>query len=633
MYKLYLVCAVTACMLLSLPLAANADTQPEVTILVTAEMLPQLASQSIASATVITAKDMEEQGAIAASDAVQLVPGVMLRQSGQPGSAATVYIRGAKSNQVLVLVDGQRLSSPAFFSGTDLSKYPVEDIARIEVIRGPASCLYGSEAIGGVINIITKRNTEPGGEASAGYGSNGRQNRRVSLRGTAGPAKFRMSADSPRYDGTRPNSDFAASNVTGAVDIPLFSGWETTLKAERYCDELGLPGPAIMVQPPLGGPLVMYNDLDDRQWWDRSNVGITFTRPQNSGELVLRTYQMDQQLHNVAPGTDWIGDPVVYDSLIKGKTRVSEFHWGFEQGKHRTIVGAETRTDDYDDLEEGPSPSHQIESITNNAFYAQDRWRIGNGTDMVYGARLDNHSTAGSKVTPRVGITTEIKPGSRLRASYSEGFRAPNFVELYYPEGPWGPGYSGNPDLEPEKSKQYEIGFNSTQGDDSFDFAIFHTSTRDLIQATSSTPYENIGSARQQGLEFTWEHRLPSSARVALSCSYIDAMNLTTGERLNGIPQTQASLSVAKRSGSWDITLTGHMFGSIPDLSFNPVTYESTPVTLPGRAIFDISLIGNAGGVIRPYIIIRNVTDTTYELVADYPSEGFSIEAGINSVW
>jgi outer membrane cobalamin receptor len=623
MYKVLLIVLLAAS--LSTPLFAQSD-EAEVTVVVTAERTPQPASQSISTATVITAKEIREQGARSVADVLRFVPGIALRSYGQPGSVATAIVRGTKANQLLVLVDGERVSSAGFISGADLSKFPVDEIARVEVIRGPVSSLYGSDATGGVINIITKRPTGEGGQTTLGFGAHGRAEKTLSFRGSSPDGStWQFTGSTPAFDGIRPNSDYAATNISTRMILPSVKGWELSLRGEQYNDSLGLPGS----DPSHTG----YVDLDDRQWWKRRNLDISAKRQVGAGRFEWRTYRLEQELHNNAPGFDWMLNPVVYDSLITGTTQVMEANYSVERGKHKLIFGGDYRNEAYDDIETGASPSTQHNSIWNRALFVQDRIGLTPKTDLVLGTRYDDHSAAGGKMTPRVGITHAVSPRMRARASFAEGFRAPNFVELYYPEGPWGPGYSGNPSLKPENSSQYEIGFNLALGNDSIDLAVFHNSVRDLIQATSSTPYENIGHARQRGIELTWERRLGSSANLSLSYSYLDAENRTAGERLPGIPHNLISLTAAGMVQSWEIGLTGRWTDKRPDLAFDPVTWASSDVMLPGRVVMDLTLARHDGKRIEPYMTIRNLTNAAYEEVVGYRAEGRSIELGVRSAW
>lgn len=603
------------------PAPADDPAEEEVTVVVTADRVLQPISQTIATTAVITAKEIRESGAQTVADALRIAPGVGVRQSGQVGALATTSVRGSSSNQVLVLVDGQRVSSPAFFSGTDLAKFPVTNVARIEIIRGPASSLYGSEAFGGVINIITKSPGEAGGEVTYGHARNGRAERALRVQGSAGPLNWQLNGAFPGYDGIRPNSDFSATDLSARVVMPDLAGWNLSLRGNTYHDKLGLPN----ADPNHTG----FFDPDDRQWWDRNSLDLTGTRALGSGELELRASHNMQRLFNHAPG-DW----GTYDSDITGVTKTVEALYHVTRGAHQLAFGGEYRNDEYDDIESGASPSEQHEAVYNRAVYLQDRWSLSEATDLVLGGRLDDHATAGSKLTPRVGINHRLGSGLRLRASYAEGFRAPNFVELYYPAGPWGPGYSGNTGLKPETSRQYELGINRHWAGNDVDLAVFTTNVTNLIQATSATPYENVGRTRQRGIELSWQRRLGGNTALECTFSHLNAVNRTTGARLLGQPNNKATVTVSTRvRGVWDVALTGRWTDDRPDLVFDPETFSSNPVTIPDFMVFDLTLTRQGTGNFQPYFILRNLLDRDYEEVAGFATEGFGLETGMRMAW
>jgi len=597
----------------------RADGEPDIKVVVTAERTLQPSGESIAPTAIIPARQIRESGAQTAADAIRMAPGVVLRQAGQPGSAATAYVRGAKQNQVLVLLDGQRLYSPAFFGGTDLSKIPAADIERIEIIHGPVSALYGSEAIGGVINIITRRSEGPSGGAALGFGGHGRAEKSLYLNGGRDKFFWQFSGSLPEYGGMRPNSDWKARDYAARVRLEKLSGWDLAIKAESYYDELGLPG----ADPNHVG----YYDPDSRQWWLRNNFDFSASRQIGKGRLEARWYSISQQLRNLKPG------PFGYESRITGLTRAGEALYRLEAGSHKLILGGELRQEDYNDVEGGYSPSTLQNSLWNRALFFQDRWKLSAGTDLVLGARWDDHSAFGGKFVPRAGISRKTGNNSRLRLSYSEGFRAPNFVELYYPAGLWGPGFSGNPNLRPEQSRQYEVGWNLDAGKSNFDIAFFSTEITDMIQATSATPYQNVGRAREQGLEFSFEHRLSKASRLLFNFTSMDAKNQDSGERLPGIPKNQGNLTFSTLVKNWDLALTGRWSDDRTDVAFDPITWASWPVILPSRTVFDLSITGRRPHSANPYLVVRNIFDLKYDEVAGYPAEDRTMEVGLRYAW
>lgn len=607
MLRLFL--TVVLCALTALPLvAADApqDDQTDVTVVVTAERTLQPVSESIASATVITAKEIRDQGAQSVADVMKLVPGVTVTQNGQTGSLANAHIRGTSMSQVLILMDGQRLTSSAFGGTADLSKIPVTDVARVEVIRGPVSSLYGSDAIGGVINIITKKTVGHKGEAKLGYGSNSRQTRFLMLGDSDDRLTWQLTTDFPAYSGDRANSDYSATDLSGRMTFSDLRGWEVSMHGNYYSDSLGLPGPVSMPS------------VNDHQTWDRNSFDISASRPFGAGSLELRAYTIDQRLRETNP--DWF-----YDSDIAGNTRSVDAVYRFTRGIHNWTVGGEYRTEDYKDIENDTVEADT--DISNTGLFVQDRVALSSALSLLAGARMDDHSTAGSSFTPRVGLNYALPGNSHVRLSYAEGFRAPSLVDLYYNN----PGFSthDNPDLKPEKSRQYELGYNTKVAKDNFDVALFLNEVSDQIvfaqdpADSSEYTFLNVSRTRQQGIEFSWEHPITDVTSLSAFYTYLDAQNLTTHTRLPGIPSNQLGLTLSSKLKSWNAALTGRW---ISERTFGTSTAGSA-------AVFDLTLVRQTDKPLNPYLTIRNLLDTAYEEVAGYPAEGRSIEFGMRSTW
>jgi outer membrane cobalamin receptor len=581
--------------------------EPEITVVVTAERTAQPVSESISSATVVTAKQIREQGAQTVGDALRLVPGVTISQNGQTGSLAIAHLRGTSLSQVLVLVDGQRVSSSAFGGSADLSKFPLADVARIEVIRGPVSSLYGSDAIGGVINIITRQPTRRAGEVKLGFGDFSRQERSMYLSSGQGPVAWQLNAQFPVFSGARLNSDYSAANLSARVLMPSVKGWELSLRGEDYHDSLGLPGSTTWVSP------------NDRQWWDRSGFDIAAKRDIGPGQLELHGYSIDQELREINPD-------FFTNSHIMGTTRASEATYRVDRGTRHWIFGGEYRGESYKDVESGSVL--QDKEITNRALFVQNRIDLSTTTDVLVGVRMDDHSTAGSKVSPRLGVNHAVSGKTRVRASYAEGFHAPTLVDLYYNNF----GTIGNPNLKPEKSRQYELGMNTQIGDDSIDLAVFTNSVVDQIIWLPQPPspgnpfpgtFMNVDQARQRGIELSWDHRIGNSTRLGLFYTYIDARNLTMGSRLPGIPHRQIGLTLSGKMRSWSTALTGRWTDDRP--------YNTGIVA--GRAVFDLTLTRQSEAPSNPYVVIRNLTNVSYEEAQGYPADRRSIEVGMRSAW
>ncbi|HEX2948087.1 MAG TPA: TonB-dependent receptor [Armatimonadota bacterium] len=584
------------------------DKEPDATIVITDTKTPHPVSESIATTTVVTAQTMQKEGAQTALDALRFVPGLTIRQNGEMGGSSSTSIRGLVSKQMLVLVDGQRISSPALISGVDLSKFPTDDISRIEVLRGPASSLYGSDAIGGVINIITKKPTKSGGTATYSIGSHGRSARDFTVKDAGEKVQWLLSGSFPDYDGQRTNSQFAATDFSGRIIFPDVKKWELAVRAENYSDDQGVPGSTFYPSP------------NDKQSFDRNNINLTAKRDIAGGDLDLSVYATQQKLDN---------ESTYGDTSAKGDTYATEANYNYQLGNHQLAFGGEYRKEQYHNIS-APLPEIR-ESISNKAIYAQDRWAIADKTDLVYGARLDDHSTAGSKITPRIGINRAIAKNTNVRASYAVGFRAPNFIELYYNSPDPNYGTIGNPHLKPETSQQFEVGIATQKGKSSLDLALFNTAIRDEITWSAmadplpnyQSTYLNVNRSTHYGAELSYGYTPSKLTNISLSYSYTKAFNSENGQRLTGIPYNMLTLTASQTIHRWDITLSGRWVDERPDFSG----------LAPSFATLDLTIQPNGSGRVLPYLTIRNLTNTSYEEVLGYPAESRSLEFGLRSAW
>ncbi|MEI6519265.1 MAG: TonB-dependent receptor [bacterium] len=592
-----------------------ADSTPDVVMAVTGERQPVPVSESIASVSIITAADIAKTGASNVSELMQLMPGVQINPNGTMGSLSSPIIRGSSGSHVLILIDGKRISTPASYSGADLAKFPVDQIDRVEIIRGPVSALYGSDSIGGVINIITKKNTGSGGALNLSMGNNAHMERSVSAYGDLYGNQWSASGSFPSYNGSRPNSKFRAVDYNIGYTMPKVGNWKLNAGLNHYADKLGLPGPD------------NFANTTDSQWWTRDSIDLGGETKAWKGIVNVRLYHNMQDLTNAYYDSF---AAAMASSLITGSTDVIESTYSRNMKAHEVVGGIEIRSEKYKSISSS-SPT-QKESLDNQAVYVQDRWTIDEDTDVVGALRYDNHSTAGGKLTPRAGLNTKIADNARMRVSFSEGFTAPNFVQLFY-DNPWGAGYDGNPNLKPETSRQVEIGMNYEMGIHTFDFAYFRTKITDLIESDGVTPYKNTNSATRKGIEMTWNARVDKVTNIGATFSLTDAYNDKTLVHSLRLPSTKITAQASRSFKNWDAGIDGIWVSKADDKFFNPSTYATTAVVLPAHAIFNLSLTRTGLKNLTPYFIVRNLTGTNYQSIAGYKAEDRNFEAGVRYKW
>ncbi|KTC39389.1 TonB-dependent receptor [Pseudomonas sp. ABAC61] len=490
--------------------------------LISANRQVEARNDSSAANTVFTREDIDRLQPTSLTDLLQRVPGVQVAQSGGRGSLPNIFIRGTNSAQSLVLVDGQRIGSSS--SGdSNLQFISVEQIERVEVLRGSRSVIYGSDAIGGVIQIFTRRSADSGlhGRMRVAAGSNQTWERSLGLSGGDQRTRFSLGANLDEsagidwthasypsdtdHDGYRNQSlSFTLSHAL-SDDLEVGFNLLDNRGRSRYDNPFAAeqdPYTDFTVSSVSGFIDATVND----RWQSRLELGHSENRDLKRNKLsdersVFNTYR---------------------DSLAwQNDLRLT--------AQHSLILGA----DWYEDrLNTGPvffigsTPQYFAEdSRWNRAAFIQHRFQ-GDSFSTELGLRHDQNQQFGSQNTWSGTLTLPLNPDNDLLLSYSEGFRAPNFSDLYYPD-------SSNPQLKPEHSKSYELQWRSQLTPDSrLETSLYRIDLKDaIIYNISARRPENIGSAQIDGLEaalkqewFGWQ----TSAGVAI----IDPRNRQSGEQL-----------------------------------------------------------------------------------------------------
>jgi outer membrane cobalamin receptor len=570
-------------------------------------------NQPFASITVVTAQQIIDNDLRSLADVLRLVPGVFVQQLGEFGSPAFARIRGIGDNQILVLVNGERVTNPSFGLGADLSSFTTEDISRIEVARGSLSSQYGANAMGGIINIVTDQNEiDTGGWAELGAGSDGRQARSLLLHG-AGKAPWRVGVISPKYEGSQSNSRFGATRILANV-APALGDWKVTVRAHHFQDRADLV--RWVYNPFAGNNLGWVRDTNDRQSSERTNYSISLSRPTaNKGGFGLNSYIIEQQLEQqLSTGI------IITNPAVTGTTKATDFNWNYSINDHNFFFGGEVREEKYD-YDDSETLISQRKKITDKGLFLEDRWVADPMTAVTAGARFDDHSIAGNILSPRVGVIHFLPKGLKLRATYAEGFRSPGFMELYDPN-------SGNADLDAEKSRQYELAVSRTGKTDSLEVIFFQYDIRDFIALSEDDvpQYGNIASTRQRGAELIWQQQLSPKFSYATSYTFLDAKDRSSGERLCGVPRHLAALTTRYEIGkNWQALLSGWYNGGFDG---------ADDLQVPVRVVVDASVVGTFGKYFHPYLTIRNLTNAPLQQEANhFESSGIKYEAGIRTIW
>ncbi|MBU0630781.1 MAG: TonB-dependent receptor [Candidatus Margulisbacteria bacterium] len=455
-------------------------------VLVTGSRFPQPVTLIPWNATIISQiqlKDFTNVG-----EAVRNVAGLDVTSYGYLGAVTSARLRGANSTQVLVLLDGRRLNSPTL--GTfDLGDILTSSIDRVEIVRSPLSALYGSDAVSGVINIITK---EPKDERyiSVTNSSYGTWQYGVKI----GGGNYLLTADYIQSDGFRQNSAYAARNVYGKFTLPL--GFADIIVDGSLYDALkGIPGVPTSESDPASA-----TEPSDRQ----ADRNITIGAALRNDDFSLRAYAntLDQKI-----------DPYIFGvSSNKGWRNGLEWQQNLNVGLGKTLYGIELIED------RGESTLAGAHSVSNYAAFVQDEILFGR-TLFSLSVRGDRHSTAGTSINPRAGLTYQLGRNLALKLSAGSAFRAPTLNELYWNDPAWG--MFGNASLKPEKSTSYNIALERNISDRQIvRVSYYQANLTDMIlwsydPATFQTLATNIGEVQSNGVEFDLEHKFATGKGYA----------------------------------------------------------------------------------------------------------------------
>ncbi|MFN2387332.1 MAG: TonB-dependent receptor domain-containing protein [Thermoanaerobaculia bacterium] len=587
--------------LLAVPALAQAPPPVSDSLVVTATMTPEEERDLGSAATVITREWIEASGARTVVELLREVPGVDVARQGSDGALTSVFLRGANSPHLLVLVDGARMNSP-YFSGYDFSSLTTENIERIEVVRGPFSPLYGSDAIGGVIQIFTRPSSaRPAGRATAEGGSEGQRGLAAFV--SAGVADFAAAASfsDSRSDGHRRNSDWEERGGSLRLDWRPNDVLQIGLEGALRESEVGIPGP-------VGGESPRARQ-EDRE--ERLQVPIRF-RPASGHDASFLFARVASERLYTDPDSD-------FASESRPETLQARVSDTFRAGRHElTAFGSWERWRVSDRSNFGTSLDDDSSTLWGGGV--QDIVSLGRGLVLTAGVRYDRHSDFGEAWSPRGTLAWVDGSGRwKLRASAGSAFRAPSVGELFYP-------FSGNPDLEPERVTSYEVGAARFLGAGSLELSLFWNEYRNLIVFEFSTSLnENVGRARTRGAELI--ARVPVGERAELKAGYtwLDAEDRQTGEDLLRRPRHRAAAAVAWRPlEGWTVTPRIVFVGRRADA--DPLTRAR--VSEPSYLRLDLFTRYDLG-LFEPFARVENVTDRGYQEVRGYPAPGRRFSGGL----
>lgn len=544
--------AVASTALLSIPALAGesqqenlqpqADNQEE--MIVTATRMEQSYSSTLASVTVFDRADIEKFQTQSLAEILSKAAGVSLTRSGGRGAAAGIALRGNQTDHTLFLINGVRVGS-ATLGSTPIELVDPQQIERIEIVRGPKSSLYGSDALGGVINIITRK-------------ANAAQP--ISIRASAGNNKTREASISAGQQWHQLSASFTASTIS----TDGFDNTESTLPPHQDDDGMeqdtfGLNLAYTPVQALTLSLNYKYSDSEteyDTDCTDSTTFASILCSPYSETTVEVAQLAGAWQINKVWNSrlsvshskneSEEFADEIDITTTFSGgifDTKKQEANW---QNDFQ-LAGSTVLSIGYDYLNEKVSGStaYDVSERENDAVYLQLQWRH-NGFSSNLGARSDDNEQFGSHDTYTATFGYEFSHGFKVIASYGEAFKAPTFNDLYYPD-------FGDPSLVPEESDTYELAIQQTT--EQFDWAVrgYKNNVENLIQYNAAIfANDQIGSATIEGLEITLGTQF-LGIDASLAVTLLDTEDDATGNELARRPQQVINLDLDRQFNQWSI--------------------------------------------------------------------------------
>ncbi|MFA5703807.1 MAG: TonB-dependent receptor [Advenella sp.] len=542
-------------------------------IVVTASASERLLADAPASVTVLDGNELRRRPIYDLTDAIEGSPGVALSSVGINGKG--ISIRGMKTDHTLVLYDGMRInqSGPLIY-GSDFEHgwMPAEAIERIEIVRGPMSSLYGSEALGGVVNVISRRATDEWVNAfsvDGVFSDNSRGGDRHRLGAyvsgpliqnvlgltVSGQYQHQQALYAPE---SNPPTAFHETSIGYRKDMLGSVGLTWTPDDRQRIDATVSVG-----KEDRWRNSTTYLSKDDIR---RQRLSLSHTGDWAWGKSEIKLYRSNLKRVNDRSDGGSTGPHQFTDKVLNGMVSFEPL------SGHTVTLGGELRKET---LEDPTVNADGRENATHKALFLQDEMKFGDNWELLLGSRFDHHPNYGWQTSPRAYLLYHASDELVFKGGVGKGFRAPTLKQLSpgY-RGTWGRNSQifGNPDLKPETSVSYEAGFDYTGDSWQANAMLFLNQVEDLIDSnctagcagrTKTYEYVNINKARIRGLELGFGVELPWQLQLNANYTYLDAIDRTTDTRLTDRSRHAANATLNwQPAQNWNASLKWQYVGS-----------------------------------------------------------------------
>ncbi len=591
-------------------------------IVVTTSRFEEKVKESPTSVTVITREEIEASGARTVIEVLRSVPGLDIVQTGAFGGIASCFLRGAKSEYTLVMIDGVEVNDPISAGrGFNFAHLQTAGIEQIEIVRGSQGILYGSDAIGGVINIITKKGCkEPTLSAVIQGGQYNTWQERAEISGVLDSIDYAFSIDDQSSDGI--------SKASGGEEKDGYIGI-------TFLGNLGF-SPYKQIRAGISGYINRADfDIDDGASDDDPNYTSKSKTSFIKGGLEMAPISKLKEKVDVSilkirreneDGTDTVEPLDSVTDWYEGKNLKVAWQQDLFLEKEPITLGIVSGIEH--EREEGESYYHSegmwgpwIEEFknkreSNTGYYVQGQMKAANVV-FTGGARLDNHSKFGQKTTYKLSSLCGDKK-TRIRASYATGFKAPSLYQLY--------SSYGTLSLKPDESTSYELGVEQEIGKRALvSLTCFQNEFKNMIDFDGGE-YNNIGRAETGGVETFVQIRLTDNLTNKINYTYTQTEDKNTGLPFLRRPEHKASFNLNYSPQRLNINLSCIYIGEREDAVW--IDWTKTRITLPSYTLVNLNTSYNLANWISLFWQVENLFGKKYEEVKGYSTPGRSFYGG-----
>ena len=586
------------------------------TVVVSATRIPQAIRDVGVSVSVVPRERIEELQAQNVGEVLGEVTDARVNSYGAMGAESTITLRGSSKQQVLVMVDGRPVNV-ASVGTADLSLYPVDQIERIEVIRGPSSVLYGAGAMAGVVNIVTKDPPERlTTDLEASYGTKNTRILRLDNGVRIGDFGYLVMASQNASDGWRENSACEGYNIAGKMDYDLTPESRLVLNSGYSRQNKGVPGSTSWPTPNA-------KQYDEQYWLDLTHKYEFATNSCFTGKAFLN--QNWQNFKNPDSFTDQIG---------RNQKAGLDLQQTLPLGECQRLLGGIYLENDHVNIRStnGVSEIGGDRDLFTGAGFLQDEVSLLETLVVTPGLRCDVQSKWGAELSPKISGLYKIIEGTGLKASIGRGFRAPTVDELY-----WHDDYSvGNPDLKPEESLSYDAGIQQQFGAKTMlEVSLFQSHMKNLIawydnEGKGIYTAQNINDAFLQGLETELSVQFTEEISGALNYTLLDSQDTSgkyDGETLTYRPKNKVGGRLGYKT-KWGLNLSVNA-----DYTASVYTDRANTKELGGFMTLGAYAAQTVFKGVEIFARGDNILNKQYQMVDGYPMPGASVMGGVKAMF